>query len=520
MFYSHSTLLALFYLCIVRHLTLSAPFESITDPHRTQYIIAYITSQSSLSPVAFETSFDVFSHSLRSVVSEALPSLSTAFNLTRINLWCLPDNTMFASFYIRIDYTSLEPKGNDVLFPIINRINNDLFPQLLMDHIATTHTHSPLIHPDRFSFQMYDVSIAPNASFISSDCVSYLINKEGTVAPPLQIAAVVNHDDDDFVQFMFYGFTVHWKSFVIWSALCMLIGMSLCTACVCFHIDWMERKRRKRRKQQRKHERIRSRNSYFSDQTSSCIGSATDLTPIVMHEEDDEEDIVAIIRPCSTDTSRTCTATAISRRNSSRKALLMQKIKSNSVTIDSEQSRMIRQQHMERQRSCRGYDQLNRFDDDEDMELKQEELRSRRSICEADEDPNDDKIVTVHVHHHYNPNSAHSPMIHDEEKENYPDLPFEAHHHDYVAMNSPVSDHNIRHIMTLSHHAQKEPSKSQREGFSPFTVPTAQGVDKCTGHPPEDCVSDSELLYVPGPASDDTPGQSKTPRDLDIGISK
>ena len=154
-----------------------------------------------------------------------------------------------------------------------------------------------------------------------------------------------------------------------------------------------------------------------------------------------------------------------------------------------------------------------------------------------------DKVVTVHVHHHHN-YGMHSPL-------NYPDLPaedpFNVVHTPSLAVNQPITPFpkfvrkkcdeeqseekmNVRSPVamdTLPVPAAvskgtlppAEPSRSQREGCSAGTKPQTV-IRRSIASQPGDNQSeeDSELMYQSGPAAvAETPGQDHTPRATPYG---
>ena len=597
---------------------------------KQQYLIVYITSSTNISPTLFEDSFEEFSKSFKSIIYETLPTISTSFNITTMDIWCLNDNIIdfdeiYASFYLNIKYNSNKNGNNNfIMSSIMNRINNDLLSLLINDRMENT----------LINFETFDQISAKNISFIINeeiDCIEYLMEiqqKRTSTTTTKNNNYLSSNTHDDIFQIergMFIGYTI----------ICIVIGIIYCTFIVFCHIRCKQYQRRLKRRKLKKERKMINKIKRTRSKSTSHHHNHRVVTMIQNDEEHDDEDndTITIFRPSSAKTDITdipsCTDNLrniqIKRRSMSHMnhTVPIQKIKSHSMTIDSIQSELIQQQYRNRKRNKsamsaasysskikRGYDQLGQFDE-EDIELKQEELQSLNENINAINDNNNnnnnhhmitrrvpldeidididnnnnnnnmiksndnsphgsletavtntEKVVTVHVHHHYNPNPNPShevdvvpssvnsimhlkhqhPLHQVDNDENYPDLPNEHNLYKYksnliipprssVVDNDNENNNKINNILSISLQnkaEQKEPSKSQREGFSSNTKPQIIEIDqkeierknkkeekkikvnerRSIGSQQDDNHSDSSGMYEPGPAAadDDTPG--------------
>eukprot|EP01084_Bolivina_argentea_P145405 254864_1 len=305
----HPITILLYIFYTLSHITLSDGVQSTYD--KTQFIIMYITSESSLPPNTFRNSFNTFNTSLQSVLHNTLPTISSSFNIPQTNLWCIPDNTnIYATFYMQINFNS-DKNDINIISNIINRLNNDLLSEIILNKIQTINSTSPLLHPNPFTFKTLTITTTKNITFITNneiDCQTYLIEIENkrsqttaTQINDIPTGSYINHDDDDIVQFFVYGIRIHWDVFLIWSIICVLIGITVCTAIFCLHIRIIETRRIKRKTKRKTQRMERRKHNSFLEQTPSCVTS----THISIDPSEDDDDIITIIRPNSAKTNVT-----------------------------------------------------------------------------------------------------------------------------------------------------------------------------------------------------------------------
>ena len=148
---------------------------------------------------------------------------------------------------------------------------------------------SNLIYPDSDSYSdctRYLLSISKAPSTKSSETsITSLSTEEDSI---------INHDDDDMIQFLVYSSTEHWEFLLSWSLFIFCLGMTFCTAMVCTHIriqDAMRRRReRKRRKKRSRRHSLHSNASNSASSGSSNHCSNSNGRSDLVHSDEDDDD--------------------------------------------------------------------------------------------------------------------------------------------------------------------------------------------------------------------------------------